>query len=391
MTEPLVAPPGLKNVIVADTALGEVRGAEGFYHYREYDATELACRHTFEECWFLLFEGQLPAPAELTAFRAEIAGHQQIPADVLDLLPAIARVGEERQSLQRLRTALSQLGSVGGFAPVWGASADQVRGDALRLAAVVPTLQAALFRLRRGQQPIPPEPGLSVGANWLQMITGERPSAEHERALNTYLGLTIDHGFNASTFTARVVASSGSDVASAICAAIGTFVGPLHGGAPDRALDALDDIGSPERAREWARATISSGERIMGFGHGVYTTEDPRARTLRAVARELGGPLADFAIATEAEIVAALQELKPGRSLYVNVEFYAGVVMEQIGIPRSMFTPTFACARVVGWGANVIEQARGTKIFRPLARYTGPEPARGGSAGTEAARAAAAR
>lgn len=372
----MVAPPGLKNVIVADTSIGEVRGAEGFYHYRQYDATELATRHTFEECWHLLFDGHLPSEAELAAFRAEIAEHQQIPAEVADLLPAIARAGDDRQSLQRLRTALSQLGSVGAFAPVWGADPEQVRADALRLAAITPALQAALFRLRSGQDPVPPDPMLSVGANWLRMITGERPSPEHERAVNTYLGLTIDHGFNASTFTARVVASSGSDVASAVCAAIGTFVGPLHGGAPDRALDALDEIGSPDRVRDWARATIASGERIMGFGHGVYTTEDPRARTLRAVAHDLGGPLADFAIATETEIVAALAELKPGRNLYVNVEFYAGVVMEQIGIPRSMFTPTFACARVVGWGANVIEQARSTKIFRPLARYTGPEPTR---------------
>ena len=376
MTETLVAPPGLKNVIVADTSIGEVRGDEGFYHYRQYDATDLASRLSFEECAYLLLDDHLPDAAELAVFRAEIAARQTIPDSVAALLPAIAGVGDDRQSLPRLRTVLSQLGSVEGFAPVWGAAPAQVRADAVRLAAVTPTIQAALHRLRAGLEPIAPDPTLSVGANWLKMITGEAPSPEHERAINTYLGLTIDHGFNASTFTARVVASSGSDVASAICAAIGTFVGPLHGGAPDRALDALDEIGSPDRVRDWVRATIESGDRVMGFGHGVYTTEDPRARTLRQVARDLGGSLADFAVTTEAEIVRTLAELKPGRHLEVNVEFYAGVVMEQCGIPRSMFTPTFACARIVGWGAHVLEQSRGTKIFRPLARYTGPEPDR---------------
>lgn len=377
MSEPVVAPPGLKNVIVADTSIGEVRGAEGFFHYRPYDATELATQRTFEECWHLLFDGRLPTADELSRFRAEIAGQRQIPEPVAAVLPQIASVGSDRQTLQRLRTALSQLGSAEAFAPVWGADPARVRADALRLAAVTPAIQAALYRLRNGEEPIAPEPGLSAGANWLHMITGQIPTAEHERAINTYLGLTIEHGFNASTFTARVVASSGSDVASAVCAAIGTFVGPLHGGAPDRALDALDEIGSPDRVREWARAKITTGARIMGFGHGVYTTEDPRARTLREVARDLGGPLADFAIATETEIVAALAELKPGRNLYANVEFYAGVVMEQCGVPRALFTPTFACARVVGWGAHIIEQSQETKIFRPLARYVGlpaPQP-----------------
>lgn len=205
------------------------------------------------------------------------------------------------------------------------------------------------------------------------MLTGEEPAPEHRDAVTAYLTSTVDHGFSASTFTARVVTSSGSDVASAVSAAIGTFAGPLHGGAPDRALDSLDEIGTPDRAREWVRERVAAGDRIMGFGHPVYRTTDPRAAMLRGIAQELGGPLVDLAVRVEEEVVAALAELKPGRELHTNVEYYAGVVMELCGIPREMFTPTFATARVVGWGAHVLEQTTSPRIFRPSARYTGPE------------------
>jgi citrate synthase len=193
-------------------------------------------------------------------------------------------------------------------------------------------------------------------------------------ALEPYLVSTVDHGFNASTFTARVVASSGADVVSAIAAAIGAFSGPLHGGAPDRALATIDEIGTPDRIDEWIRAKVLAGDKIMGFGHAVYRTEDPRARMLREIGVGLGGDLIDFATAVERRVVEILAELKPGRELHTNVEFYAGVVMELCGVPRSMFTPTFAVSRVVGWCANVLEQAQGGKIIRPAARYVGPPP-----------------
>jgi citrate synthase len=206
------------------------------------------------------------------------------------------------------------------------------------------------------------------------MITGTEPAPEHVRAVEQYLVATVDHGFNASTFTARVVASTGADVAAAVVAAIGAFSGPLHGGAPDRALAALDEIGSPDRIDGWVRAKVAAGDRIMGFGHAVYRTEDPRAVLLRETARGLGGDLVDFACAVEERVVAVLAELKPDRSLYANVEFYAGVVMELCGVPREMFTPTFAVSRVVGWAANVLEQATERRIIRPAARYVGPPP-----------------
>lgn len=377
MTQTLIAPPGLKDVVVADTTIGEVRGAEGFFHYREHDATRVATEHGFEEAWHLLLEGHLPSPAELAAFGAEVRAARGLPAELERLLPLVAGSGDARDLMPRLRTLLSQLGVVEGFAPVWGADPARVRADVIRVAAVTPTLLAALHRLAHGLAPVAPDPSLSAGAGWVHMVTGEVPGPAVERAISTYLGLTLDHGFNASTFTARVVTSAGADVVAAVCAAIGTFTGPLHGGAPDRALDALDAIGTPDRTEAWVRQQVAAGERIMGFGHGVYTTEDPRARVLREVAAGLGGELHEFALQVERTVLATLAELKPGRRLDVNVEFWAGVVMEQCGLPRSLFTPTFTCARVVGWGAHVAEQARGTKIFRPLARYTGPEPLRG--------------
>jgi citrate synthase len=251
------------------------------------------------------------------------------------------------------------------------------RADALLVSAVTPTILAALHRLRAGLEPLEPREDLSAAANWLYLVTGEVPDEARVAAVQSYLVATVDHGFNASTFTARVVASTGSDVVSSIAAAIGAFVGPLHGGAPDRALDSLDEIGSPDRVDAWVRDKVRSGDRIMGFGHAVYRTEDPRARMLREIALDLGRRgfdpgLAEFATAVERRVVEVLAELKPGRELYANVEFYAGVVMEQCGIPRSMFTPTFAASRVIGWSANVLEQAADGKVIRPAARYVGP-------------------
>jgi citrate synthase len=186
--------------------------------------------------------------------------------------------------------------------------------------------------------------------------------------------LTIDHGFNASTFTARVIASTGADLAAAIVGAIGALSGPLHGGAPSRALDMLDAIGTPDRAEDWIRDAVARGDRIMGFGHRVYKTDDPRSVFLREVARSLGGELVDFAEQVERTTVDVLAELKPGRRLYTNVEFFAGVVMHTCGIPRQMFTPTFAASRTIGWATHVMEQAADNRLIRPAARYVGAAP-----------------
>ncbi|WP_407549435.1 citrate synthase/methylcitrate synthase [Streptomyces sp. Pv4-95] len=371
---PIDAPRGLAGVIVTETELGDVRGREGFYHYRQYSAVELATARTFEDVWYLMFHGELPNAAQLAAFKAETAAMRVLPAALRDALPGIAQAGALSGPLAGLRTGLSLLGASAGFRPLYDIDDDRRRADALAACAAVPTLLTALHRLGQGGQPVEPRADLSHAANYLYMLTGKEPDPEHVRAIEAYLISTIDHGFNASTFTGRVIASTGADLAACLVGAVGALSGPLHGGAPSRALDTLDAIGTPDRIDTWIRDRVLRGERIMGFGHPVYRTEDPRSRMLRGIAEEFGGPLVEFAVQVEARVEALLADLKPGRELHTNVEFYAGVVMELCGLPREMFTPTFCAARVVGWSANILEQARDSKIIRPAARYVGPPP-----------------
>ena len=373
-SELIDVPPGLSGVVVTTTELGDVRGRQGFYHYRQYSAIELASSSTLEEVWFLFAEGRLPDQSELAAFTQDIATRRQLPDELAQVLPAIARAGDRFDPLAGLRTALSLVGATHDMTKLWDADPEQAKEDALTVCAVTPTILAALYRLRDGDAPLEPRSDLPAAANWLYLITGEVPDRAKARAIERYLIATVDHGFNASTFTARVVASAGADVVAAVAAAIGTFSGPLHGGAPDRALDALDAIGHPDRIDDWVRGRVLVGDRIMGFGHAVYRVEDPRARMLREIAEQFGGDVVDFAVQVERRVIEILAELKPGRELRVNVEFYAGVVMELCGVPRSMFTPTFTVSRVIGWCANILEQSRSSKIIRPAARYVGPAP-----------------
>ena len=374
MSTTINVPPGLRNVVVTETTLGDVRGDEGFYHYRQYSAIDLAKSKTLEDVWFLMFEGQLPTTEERDRFVAELAPLRVLPDEVRAVLPAIATAGPSFNPLAGLRTALSLLAAVRSLPPLWDADPVRRKADAMLVCAVTPTILAALYRLREGQEPLEPRADLTAAANWLYMVIGAEPSAVQAAAIEHYLVATVDHGFNASTFTARVIASTGADVVAAIAGAIGAFSGPLHGGAPDRALASLDEIGTPDRIDAWVRAKVSAGDRIMGFGHAVYRTEDPRSLMLRDIARGLGGDLVDFATTVEQRIVDVLAELKPGRNLYANVEFYAGVVMELCGLPRPMFTPTFTVSRVIGWSANILEQSTDPKIIRPIATYVGPQP-----------------
>ena len=370
-------PRGLKGVIVTETEVGDVRGLEGFYHYRQYSAIELCEQRPLEDVWRLLFDGALPETlAEREAFIDEIRPLRDIPADVAEVLPEIATAGEHFTPLNALRTAVSLTASVEGFQPCLDIDRTALRANAMRMSALVPTFITALYRLHQGLEPVFPHPELGYAANYLYMLTGDDPAPEAAAAVEKYLISTIDHGFNASTFTGRVVASTGADLGACVVAAIGALSGPLHGGAPSRALDTLDAIGHPDNADEWIRNAVQRGERIMGFGHAVYKTEDPRSNMLRSVAESTWSDsgLVQFAKRVERTIVETLAELKPGRSLYANVEYYAGVVMELSGLPREMFTPTFASSRVIGWCANILEQANDNRIIRPSARYVGPPP-----------------
>jgi citrate synthase len=366
------APRGLKGVIVADTVLGDVRGLEGFYHYRQYSAPELAAVRTFEDVWYLLFEGELPTIAAREEYARRIAAARYLPPEVATLLPALA--AGNPHPLAALRTALSQLAAVEGMPPTYDADPETIRTNAIRLGAATPVLIAGLYRASRGLAPIEPRDDLGHAANYLWMIDGEVPDPRRARAVEQYLILGIDHGFNASTFTARVVTSTGADVGAAVVAGLGALSGPLHGGAPSRALDTLDAIRTPDHTEAWVRDAVGAGDRIMGFGHAVYKTADPRSVMLREIAQSLGGDRVEFAVQVESTVERVLAELKPGRELHTNVEYYAGVVMEQCGIPRELFTSTFAASRVVGWCAHVLEQSTETAIIRPSARYVGPEP-----------------
>lgn len=375
MTSTLIdVPSGLNGVIAAETAIGAVDGDAGFFHYGEHDATELARHHGFEDVWYLLRHGHLPDPAAAAVFRAEVAACRKVPTALESLTDAVADT--PAPLLAKLRTVLSASSTALRLDPVIDTDDTGRREQTLALAASVPSILARLHRRSLGLAPIEPDPSLGHTASYLYETTGARPSEVSTRAVEQYMVLTIDHGFNASTFAARVVASTGADAADAVCAGLGALAGPLHGGAPSRALDALDAIGDPANAAGWVRSEIAAGRKIMGFGHAVYRAPDPRSALLREVAERLGGDLVERAIAVEQEILVTLAALKPGRPLPSNVEFYAGVVMATAGLPPEMFTPTFAVSRTVGWCAHIVEQAAASKLIRPSSRYVGPPPRR---------------
>jgi len=361
------APAGLEGVVAASTGIGDVRGDEGFFHYRGYPAPELATNRSFEEVWHLLHRGRLPDEAELRAFRIETAALRTLPAAVVAALPAVAGVGTP---MSALRTLLSLAGE---DARAWlDVGVEERERQALRLVALMPALVAGAWRVRNGQVPIAPDPSIGFAADYLRMIAGTTPTATAARAVERYLLLTIDHGFNASTFAARVVASTGADLTSAAVAGVAALSGPLHGGAPSRVVEMLEEIGTVERARPWVERTLASGRRIMGFGHRVYRTEDPRSAVLKATALSLGGPIVELAVEVERIVVEILERKYPERNLRTNVEFYAGVVLDEIGLPPELFSPTFATSRMVGWMAHVLEQTSANRIIRPASRYVGP-------------------
>jgi len=366
------APPGLKGVVVTKTELGDVRGDEGFFHYREYSAIDLARTTTLEAVWYLMFEGALPSDRALCDFQQELVGYRQLDPEVAALLPAIANVGEPWNPLDGLRTALSLACTARGLGPCIDLTPEQRRRDALFVCCQVPILAAALWRLRHGDAPLDPDPRLDYAADYLRMIAASQPTNECARAVEQYLIATVDHGFNASTFTARVIAATGADIGSCVVGGLGAFSGPLHGGSIARALDTLDKIGVVENIDRYVAPRIESGDRIMGFGHPVYRALDPRAVLLLEISERLGGEKVALARQVEKRVLEIFSELKPGREIHTNVEFYAGVLLDACGIPRPMFTSTFATSRVIGWTANILEQATDEQIIRPSARYVGP-------------------
>lgn len=360
---------GLEGIVAARTRLSHVDGQKGELLIAGYAVEELAPNATFEEVVYLLWHGTLPDAGALPAFREELAARRQLPQATLDLL----RHAAERKvaPMDALRMATGTL-DLDGRAEALAQAQDVV--------ARFPTIVAAYARLRDGKDPLAPDPELGHAANYLYMLHGEAPRRVQARALETYINTVVDHGLNASTFTARIIVSTGSDLVSAVVGAVGALKGPLHGGAPGPALDMVFDIEHPENAEPYLRAKLERGERLMGFGHRVYKVRDPRAEVLSAAAARLyerGEQIAgdrslyELARSVEEQAVALLEEFKPGRNLQTNVEYYTALLLHGLGLSTDLFSPTFAIGRAPGWIAHCLEQARHGRLIRPSSEYVG--------------------
>jgi len=356
-----MTPTGLDGVVAAETMLSQVDGERGELIVAGFPVGELAAHASFEETTWLLWHGDLPSAGELQTFRGELAARRTLPPASTTLLRECA--GADVDPMDALRMAAGAISITSS--------------DAATIVAQFPAIVATFWRLRRGDPPVAAREDLGHAANYLYMLTGQVPAAEQVRALETYLNTVVDHGLNASTFTCRVIASTGSDLVSAVVGAVGALKGPLHGGAPGPALDMVFEIGQADRAEGILRKKIEAGEKLMGFGHRVYRVRDPRADVLAAAAERLYTRAGDMSLYTlarsvESTAIRLLEEYKPGRRLQTNVEFYTALLLHGLGFETPLFTPTFAISRVSGWIAHAFEQQRANRIIRPQSSYIGP-------------------
>ena len=356
---------GLDNVVVTETVLSDVDGENGRLVIRGHSLEELAGRTAYEDAAHLLLGGlfnDLPATA---AFRRRLGEARH---EVFAQIGALDADQASRPTVDAVRALIARLADGDGM------------DVALRLLAAPAVFTAAAVRAGRGLDPLAPDPALGHAADALRMLTGARASSAQVAALNTYLVTVIDHGLNASTFAARVTASTRAGLASAVLAGLSALKGPLHGGAPGPVIEMLDAIGSAEQAEAWLGDALDRGERLMGFGHRIYRVRDPRADALKRAVRELAAASATLpgrlalAEAVEAQALQLLRRRKPGRRLETNVEFYTAVLLEALGFPHEAFTCVFAMGRTAGWIAHAREQVLSGRLIRPLSRYVGPEP-----------------
>jgi citrate synthase len=372
---------GLEGVNVCETRLSHVDGERGELIIGGFPLAELASHARFEEVLFLLWHGRLPDDEERRALVASLAAERFLSPATLRLLEAAAETRAPVMDALRMAVAtlsLDEPTAAHDRVPDWR--------QAMRLVARFPTIVAAYWRLRSGAAPVAPDARLAHAANYLYMLSGTPAPDAVVRALETYLNTVVDHGMNASTFTARVIISTRSDMVSALAGAVGALKGPLHGGAPGPALDMVSAIRQraasnggdvASEAERWARAAVASGERLMGFGHRVYKVRDPRADVLGAAAVALyeragDRQLYEDARAVEGALLRVLHELKPGRRLETNVEFYTALLLHGVGLDADLFSPTFAIARAGGWTAHILEQVAEDRLIRPEAVYVGP-------------------
>ena len=357
---------GLKGVVIDRTESSKVDGELGKLIYRGYDIHDLAEKSTFEEVCYLLWHGKLPTQKELDDLSRSLAENRALPPQVLQVIDLV----KAAHPMDVLRTAVSALAP---FDPDTEDNSPEANlRKAIRLTAQTPTIVAAHERIRKGQKAVAPDPSLNLAANFLYMLKGEKPDAESARVIDVDLLLHADHGSNASAFVARVTTGTSADMHAAIVSAIATLKGPSHGGAAEAVMTMATEIGEPERAEQYVRDTIAAKKPIMGFGHRVYKTEDPRARHMRNRARDMGekyGQVKWFQILSRVEqAMAPYRE----RGIYVNVDFYAGAAYSLLGIPEDLFIPMFALGRMPGWITQILEQWADNILLRPLLRYVGP-------------------
>jgi citrate synthase len=367
-----VVDPGLEGIVVGQTVLSNVEGQVGRLTYRGYDIHDLAVHATFEEVVHLLLFGELPTQTQLAELSAKLARERALPPALLTMFKSIPA---DAWPMDVLRTGVSALAH---FVPHAADGSHASNTDAaISLIAKTPSIVAAYDRMRRGLEPVAPNSELRTAANFLWMRTGEKPIKEAEAVLDMYLVLLADHSYNASAFSARVTASTNADIYGAITAALATLAGDLHGGAPSGVMAMLEKIGSPEKAETYVRELLGRGGKIMGMGHREYKIRDPRAEHLEESAKVLnekaGTPWYKIARALEDASDKVLRELTPGRQIYANVDFYTAPALFGLGIPSDEFTCMFACGRMAGWTAHVLEQLAHNRLIRPQATYVGPD------------------
>lgn len=359
---------GLEDVVISTSDICFIDGQEGRLVYRGYDVDDLVVHSTFEEVMYLLWYGALPTKKELDAHLRALAAARRLPPRLLTILKNLPR---KTVPMEVLRTGVSALST---FDPdERDNSRDATLRKAVRLAAQMPTLVAAWERIRRGREPIRPNPRLRLAANFLYMVTGKKPTQLASKTFDVALILHADHEYNASTFAARVTAATLSDLHSAVTSAIGALKGPLHGGANEQVMLMLERIKDPARAEAWIRKALADKVRIMGFGHRVYRVEDPRVKHLRRLATELGQQVGNTTYVKILDTVARVVTAE--KQIYPNVDLYSGAAYRVMGIPPDQFTPIFAASRIAGWAAHVLEQHAHNRLIRPRAEYTGPTQA----------------
>lgn len=358
---------GLEGIIAGDSAIGEVDPRNERLIYRGYDVRDLAQHASYEEVAYLLLVGHLPTKAELGAFTDELMKHRTLDPAVIDLL---RRIAPAAHPMDRLRTAVSWLGA---HDPEVADNSHAVNmRKATRLIAQFPTVVAAAYRLSQEQPVIPPRPEMSHAENFLHMLTGRPPTALAIRILNTSLILYAEHGFNASTFAARVTVSTLADLHAAVTSAIGALKGALHGGANEGAIQMLLEIGEPSRVDGWLRDALAQKKKIMGFGHRIYKRGDTRVPIMKPLVRELAEQLGGSALKLREAAERVETIMRQTKNILPNVDFPTGLAYYLVGLPLPVYTPIFAAARMAGWGAHIIEQLDDNRLIRPECRYTGP-------------------